>query len=123
LARRGRTRGSLIGASLGADYGPARLRPTPTGGDAFEGDGSFGWSFFAGFGGQAVAHDLTLDGNSFVASRLVSRLPLIGEAVAGFALRFRDAGLTCSHVIETEPFRGQKGGLHQPGSLALSVRF
>jgi lipid A 3-O-deacylase len=88
-----------------------------------EDDGGFSWYLFAGLHGQAVPPDLTFDGNTFVPGRRVSRLPLISEVVAGFALRFRGVRLTYSHFIETQQFRGQKGGLRQLGSLALSVRF
>jgi len=33
------------------------------------------------------------------------------------------ARLTYTHVVDTQQAQHQKGGLHQLGSLALSVRF
>ena len=112
-----------LGQGLEADYGVARVRPGPSGGDVFRRIGDFGWYVFAGIDGQAVARDITLDGNMFSRSNHVKRTPFIGEAQGGLALLFYGARLTYTHVVQSEQFRGQKGGLHQFGSLALSMRF
>ena len=83
----------------------------------------FGWYVFAGAGGRAVARDITLDGNTWRDSRSVKLRPFIGLADAGVALLAYGARLSYTHVVETQDFKKQKGGLHQFGSLALSVRF
>ncbi len=45
--------------------------------------------FFAGVTGRAVAHDIFLDGNTFVASPSVERRPFTGYGEAGAELRVR----------------------------------
>lgn len=47
----------------------------------------------------------------------------MGEAQGGLALMAWGMRLTYTHVVQTQEFKHQKGGLHQFGSLALSVRF
>jgi lipid A 3-O-deacylase len=112
-----------IGQGLDADFGVARLRPGQTGGDAFVRTRDFGWYIFAGVDGRGVAHDVTLDGNTWVASNGVKHEPFVGELQGGFAVLAFGTRLTYTQVVQTAEFRHQKGGLHQFGSLALSVRF
>jgi lipid A 3-O-deacylase len=112
-----------IGQGLDSDYGVARINPGLSGGDAFTPTRPFSWYVFAGVDGQVVAHDITLDGNTFQGSAHVKRQPYVGEGEAGLALIFGAARLTYTQVVQSEEFRTQKGGLHQFGSLALSVRF
>lgn len=112
-----------IGQGLDADFGAARLRPGQTGGDVFVRTRDFGWYFFAGADGQAVAHDVTLDGNTWTRSEGVRRIPYIGELEAGLGLLAFGTRLTYTQVMQTGEFHRQKGGLHQFGSFALSVRF
>jgi hypothetical protein len=112
-----------IGQGLDADFGVARVRPGLSSGDAFTPTRKFGWYFFAGGDGQGVAHDITLDGNTFSDSRSVKRTPWIGEMQAGLGLIAWGTRLTYTQVFQTQQFEHQKGGLHQFGSLALSVRF
>lgn len=112
-----------LGQGLDFDYGVARVRPGMSGGDAFKPTRPFAWYVFAGGDGQAVAHDITLDGNTFEDSRSVKLKPIVGEIELGLAVMAFGARLTYTHVLQTEEFQHQKGGLHQFGSLALSVRF
>lgn len=111
-----------MGQGLQNDYGAPRIRAV-SGGDAFRRADGFGWYVFAGVGGQAVARDLTLDGNTYRDSASVKLRPLVGQADAGLALLAFGTRLTYTQVVQTQDFRHQKGGLHQFGSLALSVRF
>ncbi len=57
-----------IGSGLGADYGPARVRPALSGTDYFDstrvGDGLGGY-FYIGTQGRVVGRNIFLDGNSF----------------------------------------------------------
>jgi hypothetical protein len=112
-----------LGQGLASDYGAPRVRPGMTGGDAFTPTRDFAWYVFAGLDGQAVAHDITLDGNTFENSAHVSREPWLGEAELGLAVMYHGVRVTYSQVVQTQSFHGQHGGLHQLGALALSARF
>lgn len=113
-----------IGQGLDSDYGPARVQPWGmSAGDAFTPVRPFNWYFFIGADGQAVAHDITLDGNTFTSSPSVSRKWDVGELEVGVAVMLRGVRVSYTQVFQTEEFRGQHGGLHQFGSLAASVRF
>jgi len=112
-----------LGQGLDSDYGAARVAPGPSGWDAYTPTRPFAWYVFAGGDGQAVARDITLNGNDFTSSVHVDPTPLVGEAEAGIGLLAFGARLTYTHVLQTQEFVHQKGGLHQFGSLALSMRF
>ena len=112
-----------LGQGLQSDYGVARFEPGQSGLDAFKPVRPFDWYVFAGVDGRAVAHDVTLDGNDFRNSISVSKTPFVGEIEGGVAVMAFGARLTYTQVAQTAEFRHQKGGLHQFGSLALSVRF
>jgi hypothetical protein len=112
-----------IGSGLARDFGAPRIRALG-GGDVFRGGEGMDWYIFAGLGGQAVARDVTLDGNSFRSpTRSVKRDTLVGQGQFGAAVMVYGARLTYTHVLQSQEFRDQKGGLHQFGSLALSMRF
>lgn len=112
-----------IGQGLDADFGPPRLRPGLSGGDVFLHNHPVSWYVFAGGDGQAVAHDVTIEGNTWQSSRGAKREPLVGEAEFGAAIIAWGMRLTYTQVFQSAEIRHQKGGLHQFGSLALSVRF
>ena len=112
-----------IGQGLDSDYGPPRLFPGPTGGDAFRPTRPFVWYVFAGADGQGLLRDITLDGNDFSGGPSVTLNPLVGELEAGFAIMVYGTRLTYTQVMQSQEFQHQKGGPHQLGSLALSVRF
>lgn len=112
-----------IGQGLDSDYGPPRLFPGPTGGDAFRPTRPFAWYVFAGADGQGVLRDITLDGNDFRSGPSVSLIPYVGEVEAGVAVMVLGTRLTYTQVMQSQEFQHQKGGPHQFGSLALSVRF
>jgi hypothetical protein len=112
-----------IGQGLEADFGAPRLRPGQTGSDVFTRPTDVGWYAFAGGLGRAVAYDTTLNGAMFQSSARVRVTPVVGEFQAGFAIMAYGTRLTYTQVIQTQEFRHQRGGPHQMGSLALSVRF
>lgn len=70
-----------------------------------------------------MAHDVTLSGTTWQSSPSVTLGPFVGGLQAGFAVMAFGARLTYTQVFQTQEFRPQKGGLHQLGSLALSIRF
>jgi lipid A 3-O-deacylase len=112
-----------IGQGLASDFGVSRVRPGMTGGDAYTPVRPFDWYLFGGFDGQLVAHDITLDGNTFGDGPSVPRNWLVGELELGAAFMFNNWRVSYTQVFETHTFRGEQGGLHQFGSLALSARF
>ena len=113
-----------LGRMLGADFGPPRIRPALAGSQFFQPtDNGLGWYIFAGAEGRVVAHDITLDGNTWRDSRSVSRRPLVGDMQAGFAFIWHGVRISYTQVWRTEEFYGQRGGFQQFGSLSASVRF
>ena len=103
-------------------WGPA-IRPGLSGTDAYTPLRDFAWYVFAGADGQVVAWDETLDGLPFAASRHVNRSPVVGTFQAGLAIMVLGARLTAAHMVQTNEFRGQRNGLFQFSSIALSVKF
>ena len=112
-----------IGQGLDSDFGASRMRPGLTGSDAYTATRRFGWYFFAGVDGQAVVHDVTIDGNDFRNSATASRMPFVGEIEAGFAVLVAGMRISYTQVVQTEEVYGQHGGPHQFGSLTLSAHF
>jgi lipid A 3-O-deacylase len=112
-----------FGQGLDSDFGASRVRPGLTGSDAYVPTRPFGWYVFAGFDGQAVVHDVTIDGNSFRNSASADRMPFVGEFEAGFAILVSGMRISYTQVFQSEEIRHQFGGLHQFGSLTLSAHF
>jgi lipid A 3-O-deacylase len=100
-----------IGKNLQADYGTVRIRPSLSGTDYFNGDDlddDFGFAFFAGAQGRAVARNIFLDGNTFRTSRSVDRKPLVADLQAGFSIfGSKSWRVDFSVVQRTEEYRGQ----------------
>lgn len=113
-----------FGQNLGADYGPARVRPALSGTtwfDAGQLDGPYGWYVFAGAQGRAVARDVFLDGSTFASSPRVTKNPLVGDLSAGLSVFWSDAAKLDFAVTWRSPeFVG--GGASQFGGLNLTVR-
>ncbi len=112
-----------IGQGLQTDFGVPRAGPGMNGGDAFTPVRRLSGYLFGGLDGQVVAHDITLDGNTFGASPHVSRSWLVGDFEVGAAVMFANWRLSYTQSFETKTFSGQQGGLHQMGALALTGRF
>jgi lipid A 3-O-deacylase len=112
-----------LGQGLASDFGPPRVQPAMSGGDAFRPVRPFDWYLFLGADGQAVVHDITLQGNTFETSPHVPIEHLVGELEAGLAVMFYGVRITYTEVFQSAEFRHQKDGLHLFGSLAASVRF
>ena len=73
--------------------------------------------------GKYTGNDITLDGNTFGNGPSVPRNWFVGDLELGVAVMFNNWRLSYTQVFETHTFRGEQGGLHQFGSLALSARF
>ena len=113
-----------LGQGLQSDFGAPRIRPGLTGSDPYTPVRPFAWYVFAGADGQAVARDVFLDGSTFRGrTPSVDKKNFLGELQAGLAVMFAGVRVTYTHVWRTGEFRGQKAGLFNFGSLALSARF
>lgn len=113
-----------LGQGLQSDFGAPRIRPGLSGSDAYTPNRPFAWYVFAGADGQGIARDVFLDGNTFRShGRSVDKRPYLGELQLGLAAMFYGVRLTYTQTWQTESFKGQKSGLFNFGSLALSARF
>jgi lipid A 3-O-deacylase len=112
-----------LGQGLTSDFGAPRFRPGLSGGDAYVQTRPFAWYVFAGLDGQAVAYDITLQNSPFRGGPHVDPVWDVGEMQVGFALLAYGLRFTFTYAAQTQEFQGQRGGLHQFGSAALSVKF
>jgi hypothetical protein len=101
-----------IGHHLETDYGPARVRPSISGTDYFNGahlGDDIGWYIYAGAGGRAVARNIFLDGNSFRTSAHVEHKTFVADLQGGVALYWSDrVRVDFSAVRRTDEFVGQR---------------
>jgi lipid A 3-O-deacylase len=112
-----------IGQGLGSDFGVPRVRPGLSGGDAYTPTQPFTWYLFAGVDGQAVGYDLLLQSSPFRGGPHVDLTWDIAEFQAGVAIMAYGIRLSVAYVGQTQEFEGQRGGLHQFGSVSLAMRF
>ena len=112
-----------FGSKVEADFGPQRLRPAAVGSAFFRHDGEWGWYVLAGVEARAIAHDISLDGNTWRDSRSVNKKLLVGDGVVGAVLIMPRARVTYLHTFRSQEFDGQDNRLVQFGSLSLSVPF
>ncbi len=112
-----------VGQGLGSDFGTSRISPGLTGADAYTPTRDFVWYGFIGADGQAVAWDATLDGNPYQSGPHVPREPFVGEMELGFTIIYSGIRFSYTHVLQTQEFRGQRGGLFQFGSFTIAARF
>jgi hypothetical protein len=111
------------GQGLDSDFGVPRPRPGLSGGDAYKPTRPLAWYVFAGANGQAVAYDLLLQSAPFRSGPHVSPIWDVAELQAGFAVMAFGMRLTVAYIAQTQEFHGQPGGIHQFGSVSLSMRF
>ncbi len=111
-----------IGQDLSADYGPLRVQPSLFSGTLAGKPKPFSWYFYVGVAGHAVAHDITLDGNTFRDSASVERKPFVGEWSAGLVVRVYDVKIAYSLVSTTALFEGD-GASQRFGSINVTVGF
>ena len=111
-----------FGFNLPKDYGPLRIQPSLPGTDYFEPTAGFGAYVFAGVDGRAIARNLFLDGNSFEASRSVSKKSLVGDLALGGALVFDHFRLAFTHVVRSREYATQSRP-DRFGAMDLTIRF
>jgi lipid A 3-O-deacylase len=112
-----------IGQGLASDFGASRISPGLSGTDAYQPNRGFVWYAFAGLDGQAVAHDITIDGNTFRDSAHTTGTPFIAEGQAGLAVMAYGFKLAYTEVVQTHEYRNEPSGLFQYGVFTLSTRF
>ena len=98
-----------LGIGLDADYGPPRIRPAPSGSDFIMQAHDWSAYVFAGLEGRAVAHDIFLDGNTFLNSPHVDKRWWVWEATSGAVARWRGLRVGYTYVWQSEEFLGQRG--------------
>ncbi|MCH9671970.1 MAG: lipid A deacylase LpxR family protein [Gammaproteobacteria bacterium] len=111
-----------LGWNLPADFGSSRIRP---GGDVSAPLQSgrkrdFGIHAFFGIDGQAVLHDIFLDGNTFADSHSVDKRHLVGNAALGVSVVWSRFKLSAARVFRSREFRQQERS-HRFGSITLTV--
>lgn len=109
-----------LGYGLPDDFGADIIR---SGADTSQAGGNpapWGAHFFAGFDVRAVGRDISLDGNTFVASHHVAREVFVGDFQFGAAFTFRRWTLCFSQIRRTPEFKLQ-GHAQAYGSIALTV--
>lgn len=112
-----------FGQALPDDFGPVRVDPGLPGSYFFEpGTGPVGWYIFAGVDGRAVARNIFLDGNTWAASRHVSKNNFVGDFQFGAALTLWGTRITYTHVLRSREFKTQHGA-DQFGAITASFRF
>ena len=111
-----------FGFDLPNDYGPVRIDPAMPGANFYEPkDDGFNWYVFAGVDGRAIARNLFLDGNSFVASRSVAKNPFVGDLQFGAAISYARVRIAFTHVFRSKEYRHQPG-VDQFGAVSVSFR-
>jgi hypothetical protein len=115
-----------LGWNLPGDFGSAHIQPGSDSAALFDerglrlpGKRPFGFHFFLALEGKAVVRDLFLDGNSFRSGPRVDKLPLVGQVVAGAALRYKRLKLSYGYVFLSKEFTTQRG-TQTYGSLNLA---
>ncbi len=100
-----------FGRNLEADYGPNRIRPSLSGTSYFNADyleDPFGFYFYVGAQGRAVAQNIFLDGNTFRDSRDVDKEHFVGDLTGGVALFWSNSvKLDAGFTYRTQEFEGQ----------------
>ena len=116
-----------IGWRIPDDFGTSPIRPAgdnnaPGPENAPRGGRRPGLHAFVSVDARAVAHDIFLDGNTFVAGPHVTRRPFVADVALGAALTLGGAKLTYAHYIRSREFTTQSG-VQTFGSITLSWEF
>lgn len=124
LAGKTFSHGPSVGAALGNLYvyanggygvrwgdegtGLPSMTPNPGMRQTFSQDNGFRWYLFASVDGYYMAHNLTLDGNTFKNSHSVDRREWVGDVMGGVALAWDAWQMTYTAVSRTREFHGQE---------------
>jgi len=113
-----------FGYRLPDDFGETSIRglgalPLPENGAV---PGEPGMYVFLGGGGDMVARDITLDGNSFSSGPGVDKKAFVSSGIVGLAYRSERFLGSLSYIFRGREFEGQDGG-EKYGSLAFTYLF
>src|SRR5690554_3280137 len=124
LAGKTFSHGPSVGAALGNLYtyanggygvrwgdagtGLPTVTPNPGNRQSFTQHNGFRWYLFASVEGYFMAHNLTLDGNTFKNSHSVDRREWVGDVAGGVALAWNAWQLTYTAVSRSREFHGQE---------------
>ena len=117
-----------LGWNLPPSFGTSQIRPgssvrAPNPDNAVEQTPkSWGFYFFAGAEGRAVANNIFLDGNTWRDSHSVTKEPFVGELNYGAAVTISTVQIAYQHVYLTDEFKKQDGGQNY-GAVTLTVPF
>jgi hypothetical protein len=115
-----------FGRNLPNDFGPPRIRPGLSGSNFFlsgpDSASKFGYYFFVGAEGRAVARNIFLDGNSFATSQSVPKKTFVADLQAGVAVMLYGVRITATEVLRTKEFKGQHNN-DSFGALSMSFNF
>ncbi len=116
-----------FGLNLPSDFGVQLARPGSVGGTPTDDldprvalDRNFSVFAFGAADGRAVARDIFLDGNTFRASRSVSKEPFVADLSAGIGVIAGPWQLTYTQVWRTREFKTQRSNYNNFGSLTLA---
>ncbi|MEM9065461.1 MAG: lipid A deacylase LpxR family protein [Planctomycetota bacterium] len=109
-----------VGFNLPDDFGPTRRWGVVDHGGSSIGDRSL--YFFGRVGGEYVAHDLFIDGNTDATNNQTEILPLVGEFSAGIRYRWKSFESGWQYTIESRRFRDQQTA-HSYGSWVIGWAF
>lgn len=111
-----------IGKDLQTDFGPPRARPALPGSEGFITSG-FAWYLFAGLSGQAVAHNMFLDGNTDGNDVVtVTHRPFVGEGTIGLAVLFNGVRVSFTQVLRSPEFY-ERDRWDQFASINVAFRY
>lgn len=94
-----------IGQRLQNDFGPPQIRPSLPGSELFQAR-DIGWYVFVGGDGQAIGHNIFLDGNTFRDSHRIDRKDFVVEAQGGVALLLPAARIGMTFVFRSPEIQG-----------------
>jgi lipid A 3-O-deacylase len=81
-----------------------------------------GWHVFVSADARVVAHDIFLDGNTFVASHSVDKEILVGNVAAGVAWQWRGGQITYAQYVSSKEFTTQTSNPGY-GAITLSLEY
>jgi lipid A 3-O-deacylase len=116
-----------IGTWLPNDFGTSTIRPAsdsnaPLMGAVTRRLSNQGGHAFAAIDARIVAHDIFLDGNTFVDSHSVDKRYFVSDLALGVAWQWQGGKVTYSHIVRSKQFREQPNA-HRFGSVTLSLEY
>ena len=116
-----------FGWAVPEDFGTCPIRPGCAASTSIDnglgfsdgGQSRFGIYFFIAGEGRAVLRDIFLDENTFQDSHSVDKETLVGDLMAGIAMRYRRFRLTYAYIQRTKEF-GERDDKHAFGAVSFS---